>query len=140
MTETVECPANGCDFTGLPSAVAGHYGGKRDDAHAGGYQTALDMLDGGESSESDGLDDGPSTGAGGSKPARAGSGGDNPAMSSPTDTEAAASATVSTDGGASEPTCPECGGSRYFDASGHTEYDFGCADCSDGSGWVVWNE
>lgn len=38
-----------------------------------------------------------------------------------------------------DPTCPECEGNRYFDASEHTDYDYGCADCSDADSWVVWN-
>ena len=38
------------------------------------------------------------------------------------------------------PQCPECGGSRWFDASAHTDYEYGCADCSDEQTWVVWSE
>lgn len=39
-----------------------------------------------------------------------------------------------------DPACPDCGGSRYFDASEHTKYDYGCPDCSTEDAWVVWNE
>lgn len=39
-----------------------------------------------------------------------------------------------------EPECPECGGNRWFDASQHTEYSFGCADCSDSDSWVVFDQ
>jgi len=38
-----------------------------------------------------------------------------------------------------EPECPECGGHRYFDASEHTDYDYGCPDCSDEESWVVFD-
>lgn len=40
--------------------------------------------------------------------------------------------------GESEPTCPECGGSQYFDAT-KAGYRYGCADCSTASDWVVYN-
>lgn len=39
-----------------------------------------------------------------------------------------------------DPKCPECGGNKYFDATEHTDYDYGCPDCSNGENWVVWNE
>jgi len=42
----VECPADGCSYSGVKSSVLGHYSGKQDDAHAGGYQDAKQMLDG----------------------------------------------------------------------------------------------
>jgi hypothetical protein len=62
--------------------------------------------------------------------------GGNPALDAPDPDPAV------TDGGdpSDEPECPECGGSRYFDASEHMKYQYGCADCSDGDSWVVWNE
>jgi len=31
------------------------------------------------------------------------------------------------------------GGNRYFDASEHTDYDYGCPDCSDDESWVVFD-
>lgn len=46
-------------------------------------------------------------------------------------------------GGASQsndPTCPECGGNRWFSASEHTDYEYGCADCSTDTNWTVWNQ
>jgi hypothetical protein len=39
-----------------------------------------------------------------------------------------------------DPTCPECGSNRWFDASEHTDYPYGCANCSDGSSWQVYGE
>ena len=62
--------------------------------------------------------------------------GGNPALDAPDPDP------VVTDGGdpSDEPECPECGGNRYFDASDHTEYDYGCADCSDDESWVVFDE
>jgi len=44
----VDCPADGCDYSGPKSSVLGHYSGKRDDAHTGGYLEAKEMIDGGE--------------------------------------------------------------------------------------------
>ena len=40
-----ECPADGCDYTGVVQSVAAHYSGKRDDAHSGGYHDAKAQLD-----------------------------------------------------------------------------------------------
>lgn len=37
-----------------------------------------------------------------------------------------------------DPECPNCGSNRWFDASEHTDYPYGCADCSDGSSWQVY--
>jgi hypothetical protein len=47
-SETVTCPADGCDYEGFRSSVLGHYSGRQDDAHAGGYQKAKTLLDGGD--------------------------------------------------------------------------------------------
>jgi len=61
--------------------------------------------------------------------------GGNPALDAPEPDPVVA------DGGdpSDEPECPECGGNRYFDASEHTEYDYGCPDCSDEESWVVFD-
>ena len=48
MSHMVDCPADGCDYSGPKSSVLGHYSGKRDDAHTGGYLEAKEMIDGGE--------------------------------------------------------------------------------------------
>jgi hypothetical protein len=45
MSDTVECPADGCDYTGVKRSVASHYSGKRDDRHSGGFATAKLKLD-----------------------------------------------------------------------------------------------
>jgi hypothetical protein len=45
MTETYTCPADGCEYSGPRSSVLGHYSGKQDDAHAGGYERARVLLD-----------------------------------------------------------------------------------------------
>lgn len=42
---TVECPADGCDYTGLFNSVCAHHAGKRDDAHSGGYEYARTQLE-----------------------------------------------------------------------------------------------
>lgn len=43
--QTITCPAEGCDYTGPKSSVLGHYSGKRDDDHPGGYERAKTLLD-----------------------------------------------------------------------------------------------
>lgn len=53
--------------------------------------------------------------------------------------EAKAEASASA-GQNNDPTCPECGSNRWFDASEHTDYPYGCANCSDGSNWQVYGE
>jgi len=46
MTQTaVTCPANGCEYSGAKSSVLGHYSGMRDDAHAGGYRRAKEIVE-----------------------------------------------------------------------------------------------
>lgn len=40
---------------------------------------------------------------------------------------------------ADNPTCPECGGNRWFDASA-AGYNYGCADCSSAENWTVWGQ
>ena len=40
----VECPADGCDYTGPEQSVIGHYSGSRDDAHQGGYGYAQAII------------------------------------------------------------------------------------------------
>jgi hypothetical protein len=49
---------------------------------------------------------------------------------------------ATTDGGDpdDDPTCPECGGNVFFDASEHTQFEFGCPTCSTDEEWVVWDE
>lgn len=37
-----------------------------------------------------------------------------------------------------DPTCPECKGNKWFDAS-KAGYDYGCPDCSSEGSWTVWN-
>jgi hypothetical protein len=46
MTDMISCPADGCDYSGLRESVLGHYSGKQDSAHQGGYQKAKTMLEG----------------------------------------------------------------------------------------------
>jgi hypothetical protein len=60
MTDMVECPADGCDYTGLAESVKGHYSGKQDGEHSGGWDTAEDLLDETET-ESDSTDSGGSS-------------------------------------------------------------------------------
>lgn len=38
-----------------------------------------------------------------------------------------------------DPTCPECGSNRWFDASEHTNHQYGCAECSSATSWQVYS-
>ena len=38
-----------------------------------------------------------------------------------------------------DPTCPDCGGNKWFDAS-TAGYDYGCPACSTGEKWTVWSQ
>jgi len=53
MTEPFSCPADGCEYSGPRTSVLGHYSGKQDDAHAGGYERARILLDDTETDEAD---------------------------------------------------------------------------------------
>lgn len=43
--EIVTCPADDCDYTGPKSSVLGHYSGKTDGLHPGGYGKAKALLE-----------------------------------------------------------------------------------------------
>ena len=43
-SEMVSCPVEGCDYSGPRKSVLGHYSGKSDGLHPGGYQKAKDLL------------------------------------------------------------------------------------------------
>jgi len=116
-----------CDYTApTGGSVQGHITGRSDGEHKGkrGPDVAVeDLRVDTEPAESATADGGTADG--------------DPVADAPeTDT----AATQAGAGDSDEPTCPECGGNRWFDASEHTEYEYGCADCSDESGWIVWNE
>lgn len=49
-----ECPADGCDYSGPKRSVLGHYSGKQDDAHAGGYADAKQQLGGAQEQSTEG--------------------------------------------------------------------------------------
>jgi len=53
MTDTVTCPADGCDYTGLKQSVLGHYSGTKDGKHPGGWHKAQDLLEGTPASDSE---------------------------------------------------------------------------------------
>jgi len=40
----IECPVEGCDYSGPKKSVLGHYSGKSDGLHPGGYQKAKSLL------------------------------------------------------------------------------------------------
>lgn len=41
----VQCPVDGCDYSGPRKSVLGHYSGKSDGVHPGGYQKAKSLLE-----------------------------------------------------------------------------------------------
>jgi DNA-directed RNA polymerase subunit RPC12/RpoP len=45
MSKLVSCPVDGCDYTGPHKSVLGHYSGKSDGLHPGGYQKAKSVLE-----------------------------------------------------------------------------------------------
>jgi DNA-directed RNA polymerase subunit RPC12/RpoP len=45
MSKLVSCPVDGCDYTGPHKSVLGHYSGKSDGLHPGGYQKAKSLLE-----------------------------------------------------------------------------------------------
>ena len=47
---TVTCPADGCEYSGVPKSVAAHYSGSQNDVHKGGYQVAIQKLEAMDSS------------------------------------------------------------------------------------------
>jgi len=76
----VDCPADGCNYVNDRSGILGHYSGKRDEAHAGGYAEAkrqLEEQEDGGSTETVETDDSTDT-------TDASGGGDNPTMGNAT--------------------------------------------------------
>jgi len=130
-----ECPADGCNYTGMKRSVAAHYSGSQDDAHSGGYERAMILLedtetdtDGAqtdsETTETDGGDD-PLFGSGGSQTDR------EPDRNNDPD----------------ELQCPECGGEvvdftayesgQYHEVNGQNVFVRGDYVCSSCHGWFV---
>jgi len=100
MSDTYSCPAEGCDYGPLPlQSVCGHYGGKTDGAHAGGYEVCRRMLadDASGSKDKDSTGDSPS--GAGTQPAGARDG--LPEVPPAPDADGG--------GGESEHACPRCG-------------------------------
>lgn len=44
MSDVVDCPAEDCDYDGLPSSVGGHWQAKTDGLHPGGRQRCMELL------------------------------------------------------------------------------------------------
>lgn len=114
----VECPADGCSYEGVKSSVLGHYSGKSDDAHPGGYARARSLLaDADDPADEQAEDSADNQGGGG-----------DPTM------------------GSADPS-PDQGGSRELPC-GHESYDpseapdppyrVGCSECGDT--WRVTDE
>lgn len=139
-SDIVECPADGCDYSGFRSSVLGHYSGKQDEAHRGGYQKAKELVDSTEgtppepSQSRERNERGTQASASDPKPA----GGDNPVMGNETPPNRQKRTKNSHD----EPTCPRCGGEvvdftqfttgEYHEVNGNNVYvrgDYVCSDC-----------
>lgn len=140
------CPAEGCDYGPLPKeSVAGHYGGKCDGAHSGGYQAAVRALEAAGPVEQDSDQARAAEPAGGGEPASADAG-----QTDPSGEQVAAPVPEPDDDG--DAGCPECGETDWFDpaetlrsqglnpeafdAGGH---DRGCPNCSTAEEWVVYD-
>lgn len=50
----VSCPVDGCNYSGPRSSVVGHYSGKQDDDHSGGYYHAQEVVPGDPPEDFDG--------------------------------------------------------------------------------------
>lgn len=123
------------------AAVVGHIDAKRDDAHAGhrGGDYLDEIAPVLDSDETSYQDSGASVNKSNTKRGTVGRGpfGQNGGSKNLlTGSDQAIDAAQAP----SEPTCPGCGGNKYFDASEHTDYDYGCPECSSKEQWVVWNE
>lgn len=57
MSETIQCPVEGCEYEGVKDSVLGHYSGKRDDDHPGGYEHAKTLFDDDSSPQTDSNED-----------------------------------------------------------------------------------
>jgi len=139
MTETITCPANGCDYSGLKQSVLGHYSGTKDGSHPGGWHKAQDLLEGTPASDSE-TETATET--------RETTSGDNPTFgtSDPVN-EPEPDTNTSESGTDSDPSCRDCGSELYdfrqftageYHAVNGTQVfvrgDYQCANC--GKWWV----
>ena len=139
-SDVVECPAEGCEYSGFRSSVLGHYSGKQDTAHKGGYQKAKELVDGGKESTPETSQ---SRETRESDPKSSGDTGENPVMGNETPPERSKRKKNSHD----EPTCPRCGGEvvdfseyesgHYHEINGQQVYVRGDYVCSDCHRWFV---
>lgn len=98
MSDLYECPADGCSYGPKPKkSVLGHFSGKQDDAHAGGYPEAKRALEG--TPEGDPQGDPPESAE------TDGSGGRTPDVSEPSFPEADGESNR----GTVDHSCPSCG-------------------------------
>lgn len=137
--EIYECPADGCDYEGVRESVLGHYSGKPDERHDGGYHDAKQQLADSQETQTPDPDDAsepnPADGdENGNEPHRTTPnsdpvlGDDPPDVSTPTST------------------CPDCGSHDHFDPKQILrgdyqldddeqtllrEHDHVCADCGE---------
>jgi hypothetical protein len=139
--DPITCPAEGCEYTGLPSSVLAHYSGKQDDQHVGGYFKAQQKIAGAE--PAGGADAEPEAGPeAGSKPAENPIMGDANPKGPPNATDDSAG-----DRGERPDGCPDCDGElvdyreyatgEYHTIDGRDHYvqgDYLCTAC--GRWWV----
>lgn len=148
MSQVVQCPVEDCDYSGLPDSVAGHYSGKRDDAHKGTYREVLKRLETDLESQDGSKDEG-----GSNPPAENAGMTPSEAASTATQTERvefpenpdAADDVDEVDEVEDEPTCPDCGSNYYALVEDHADelrangdewvmddgYTHICAECTE---------
>lgn len=134
--DPIVCPAEGCDYSGLPSSVLAHYSGKQDDVHAGGYLKAQQRIAGAE--PAGGSDAEPEAGPeAGSKPD------ENPIMGD-ADPDGPQNGGEPVEAGGGTPDgCPDCGAElvdyrsyatgqvhEIGESSHYVRGDFLCSGCS----------
>jgi hypothetical protein len=127
------CSLCGVSF-GTSEQVRGHIQGSKGEHLGIGYADAEQYIT--ESPPDDDNDADPPGGAAGGPADESLSSQAQVGLSIP---EAKAEASPSA-GQNNDPTCPECGSNRWFDASEHTDYPRACADCSDESSWMVYGD
>lgn len=137
------CPIEGCTSPhDSRNGLQNHIANSQDDAHAAydweGAGEVIDAMDDDDppadhtpTTAADGGDDLADDPDGGTTPAdESDAHATDPTMDDgPPSTSAGSSTSASP---SDEPTCPECGGNRYFDADeiGIEAYAYGCADCT----------
>jgi len=134
MAKVFECTICGDSF-GSPEGTRGHIQGSRGDHQGIGFADAQEYISETQyDPDSDGDPDADPPGGAASPASSPSSPSKDAGLGVPQRKRPQAQAEPKDD-----PECPECGSNRWFDASKHTDYSYGCADCSDRTSWQVFN-